>query len=163
MPYSPEQKAVLKSYFYRKIHTMPFFILMFVSLILAGSYAFQWGRGQLLWHKSDAVITLVTTGQNYQYCYTCDSRDGQDKDRDSEYKNSTTRPKLFWYLPYGEDLHESDTLPMAYNTENPRQHVIFPKLESRMITWASLFVLCFVLYFWLESVYKKKANIRLTG
>ncbi|MDE6730615.1 MAG: hypothetical protein K2J71_07560 [Oscillospiraceae bacterium] len=156
MPYSPEQKAVLKSYFYRKIHTMPFFIMLFVALLLAGSYAFQWGRGQLLWHKTDAVITLVTTGQNYQYAYSCEKEE-------TEYKNSTTRPKLFWYLPYGEDLQESDTLPMAYNTENPRQHVIFPKLESRMITWGSVFLFCFIMYFWLESVYKKKARIRLTG
>ena len=156
MPYSPEQKAVFRSYMYRKIRTIPFFIMIFISLALAGSYSFQWIRGQLAWHKTDAVITLVTTGQNYQYTYLCEKEE-------KEYKNSTTRPKLFWYLPYQEDLQEQETLPMAYNAENPRQHVIFAKLESRMITWGIIFEFCFVMYFWLESVLKRKAKVRLTG
>lgn len=156
MPYSPEEKAVLKSYMYRKIRTIPFFIMIFISLAMTCSEAFQWVRGQLAWHKTEAVITLVTSETGYQYQYIC------QKD-ETVYKNSTTRPKIFWYFSYKQDLQKDEILNIAYNTENPKQHVIFQKLESRMITWGSIFVFCFIMYFWLESVLKRKAKIRLTG
>lgn len=156
MPYSPEEKAVMRSYMYRKIRTIPFFIMIFISLAIACADSFQWVRGQLAWHKTDAVVTLVTSETGYQYQYLC------EKD-ETFYKGSMTRPKLFWYVPYQEDLKEEETLCIAYNAEKPKEHIVFSKLESRMITWGIIFGFCFIMYFWLESVLKRKAKIRLTG
>ena len=156
MPYSPEEKAIIRSYMYRKIRTIPFFVMIFISFAILCSDAFQWVRGQLAWNKTDAIITLVTSETGYQYQYIC------NKD-EMIYKSSTTRPKLFWYFSYKKDLQEDEILEIAYNSKNPNQHVIFQKLESRMITWGIIFLFCFIMYFWLESVFKRKAQIRLVG
>ncbi len=156
MAMSIEDKAVTRAYMLRKFTTVPFLVCMLLSLLMLFTYSFQWVRGQMLWHKTDASITLITDTDGLFYEYT-------EQKTDTVYKSTMSQPKLFYYFPIGKSYTIGDSIPISYNVDQPAQRVEFPRLESLMMTWGIAFVVFFILYFWLEWMIKKHSKIKISG
>lgn len=52
---------------------------------------------------------------------------------------------------------------MAYNPNKPSERVLFQDLEMKMATWLIVFMFCFITYFWMEWVLKKRSKIKIAG
>ena len=150
---SIDEKRIMRAYMSRKIRTMPFLFIMFLSLLPLSLDTVQWLRGHMLWHTTSAVITQVEPTLEYEYT---------DEKNGVIYSAASTKPALFIAIPFFFSS-EGDQLSMAYNVDKPTEHVLFSKLECGMFTWAAVFVFCFVMYFWLEWHIKKKSKIKIAG
>ena len=156
MPMSVDDKAVLKTYLSRKIRTVPILILMIFSLLPLCMFSFQWVCGQLAWHKTEAEIIMVNENGGGFYRYI--------NERNGESFSGTYYPyRILVHYQIGQAMQVHDKIRMAYNPNKPSEHVLFPKLEMQMLTWLSVFVFCFIIYFWLEWVLKKRAKIKIAG
>lgn len=138
----------------RMLVTVPFLIITFVSLLPLGMYGINWLRGQWVWHKTEAVITMVPSEESVYYMY---SRD------DVPYSGSLVRPKLLFFIPYGDMFEVDDEISIAYKVDDPAQHVVFVKQECNMLTWVIIFGVSIVLYFILDHLMKTSSGVRLTG
>ena len=156
MPMSVDDKAIMKVYLSRKIRTMPFLIIMIFSLLPLGMFSFNWVRGQLAWHKTEAEVIMVNDDGGGFYRYM--------NERTGESFSGTYYPyRVLIHYQIGKSVQVHDTLRMAYNPKEPSTHVLFAKLELQMLTWGVVFVFCFIIYFWLEWVLKKRAKIKIAG
>ena len=156
MAMTPDEKAVMKTYLSRKLRTLPFLIIMFFSLLPLCHVSFQWVRGQLAWHKTEAQVILVNEdgGGEYQYSVT---RTGES------FKGTYYPYRILFHYQIGKPLHENDIVRISYNPKKPDDHVVFHRLELQMLTWGIVFVFCFVIYFWLEWAIKKRETIKIAG
>lgn len=156
MAMSVDEKAVVKTYLSRKLRTIPFLILMVFSLLPLCMFSFDWVRGQLWWHKTEATVILVNEDGGGFYRYA--------NERTGETYSGTYYPyRILIHYQIGQSVKANDTIRMSYNPKNPSSHVLFPKLELRIVTWLTVFVFCFVIYFWLEWTLKKRAKIKIPG
>lgn len=156
MPVSVDEKIIMKAYLSRKIRTFPFLIIMLFSLLPLGTFSFEWARGQLAWHKTVAEVVMVTDDGGAFYNFT--------NEKTGETFNGTLPSyKVLIHYTIGKPLKVHDTFEMAYNTKNPKERVIFHRVEMQMLTWAIVFVFCFIMYFWLEWDIKKRSNIHIAG
>ena len=156
MSMSLDEKAVLKTYVSRKLRTIPFLILMLFSLLPLCMFSFRWVRGQLAWNKTEAEVIMVNQDGGGFYRYI--------NSRTEETFSGTYYPyRILVHYRIGKAMQVHDTIRMAYNPDKPSEHVLFPKLEIQMLTWLIVFVFCFVIYFWLEWVLKKRAKIKIAG
>ena len=156
MPMTLDEKAVMKTYMSRKIRTVPILILMVFSLLPLCMFSFQWICGQLSWHKTEAEIVMVNADGGGFYRYT-NSKSG-------ELFSGTYYPyRILVHYQIGKAMQVHDKIRMAYNPNKPSEHVLFPKLEMQMLTWLIVFCFCFIIYFWLEWVLKKRAKIKIAG
>lgn len=156
MPMSVDERAVLKTYMSRKLRTVPILILMLFSLLPLSMFTFDWVRGQLAWKKTQAEIVMINEdgGGFYRYTY----------EKTGESFSGTYYPyRVLVHYQIGKQLHVHDQISMAFNPSKPTQHVLFPKLELQMLTWAIVFIFCFIIYFWLEWVIKKRSKIKIAG
>jgi len=115
---------------------------------MGGFHGFRWLKSKS-WNQVQAEITLVTKDHNYQYEYSC-------KKEEKAGKGAVFQPKVFWYFPYGGDLQEKDKLAVAYNPDDPKEHIVLIKEESEVITWGILCIICFFLYCHLDLKMKRK-------
>lgn len=156
MAMSIDEKAIVKTYLSRKIRTIPFLVLMIFSLLPLGMFTFSWVRGQLWWNKTDAEVVMVNDDGGGFYRYTLE--------RTGESFSGTYYPyRILIHYQIGKSVNVHDKIPIAYNPKDPVSHVIFSRLEYSMVTWLIVFVFCFVVYFWLEWVLKKRAKIKIAG
>ena len=156
MPLSVDDKAVLKAYLSRKVRTVPILILMLFSLFPLSMFTFRWIGSQLAWHKTEAEIVMVNEDGDGFYRYTS-SRTKET------FSGIYTPTKILMHFRIGNAVQPGDRIPMAYNPEKPSERVLFPDLEQKMLTWMIVFLVCFVTYFWLEWVLKKRSKIRIPG
>ena len=156
MPMSVDEKAVMKAYMSRKLRTLPFFIGIIFSLLLLIVPTFNWVRGQLAWHKTDAEVIMVNEDGGGFYRYVND-RTGES------FSGTYYRMRVLMHYQIGKPMELHETIRMAYDPKDPKTHVLFPKLEQEMLIIAIVFVFCFVVYFWLEWVLKKRAKIKIAG
>lgn len=138
----------------RMLVTVPFLVVMTVSLLPMGMYGINWLRGKWVWHPTEAIVTMVPSEESVYYSYLKD---------DVPYYGSFVRPKLLFMIPYGDELKVDDELLISYKVDDPAQHVVFVKQECNVLTWVIIFVASFFLYFALDSVMKHSAKVRLTG
>ena len=156
MPVSVDEKIIMKAYLSRKIRTLPFLVIMLLSLLPLSTLSFEWVRGQLAWHKTIAEVVMVTDDGGAYYNYTIE--------KTGETFDGILQPyRVLIYYSIGKPPKVHDTFEMAYNIKDPRERIIFHRVEMQMLTWAIVFVFCFVIYFWLEWDIKKRSNIRIAG
>lgn len=156
MPMSIDDKIIAKAYLSRKIRTVPFLILMIFSLLPLCMFSFDWVRGQLWWHKTEAEVIMVNDDGGGFYRY--------QNERTEESFSGTYYPyRILVHYRIGRAVSLHDTIRMSYDPKDPSHHVLFPKLELRILTWFVVFVFCFVMYFWLEWTLKKRAKIKIPG
>lgn len=154
MPMSIDDKRYAKAYVRRVLLTVPFLVAMVFSLLPIGMYGVSWIRGKWVWHKEEAVVSLVTEEGSVSYNYS---------KKDVPYSGSYTQPKLLFYFAYGGTPEVGDTVEIAYDNDEPTKNIVFAKQESNIITWAIIFVVCCVLYFSIDTHLKKTSKVRLTG
>lgn len=154
MPAYMDDPRVRSASIRRTLVTLPFLILMIFSLLPLGMYAINWLRGQWVWYKTDAIVTMVPSEESVHYSYTKD---------DVPYSGTFVRPKLLFFLSYGDEIHVDDELSIAYKIDDPKQHVVFLRQECNILTWLIIFVVSAFLYFIIDSVMKKASKVRLTG
>ncbi len=156
MAMSVEEKAVMKTYISRKARTIPFLVIMAFSLMPLLMFSYSYVRGQFAWHKTEAEIVMVNDDGGGFYHYA-DERSG-------ETFTGTYYPyRILIHYQIGQAVEVHDKIPMAYNPNDPTTHILFPKVLMQMITWAVVFMFCFIMYFWLEWVLKKRAVIKIAG
>ena len=156
MPMSVDEKALLKTYFSRKVRTIPLLILMLFSLVPLSTLSFQWVCGQLAWHKTYAEVVMVNDDGGGFYRYQI-SRSGEEL-------SGTHYPrKILLHYQIDKDAEVGDKIRMAYNPNKPSELVFFDDLELKMLTWSIVFLFCFITYFWMEWVLKKQAKIKIAG
>lgn len=156
MPMSVDEKAIMKTYLSRKVRTVPLLIIMLFSLMPLLMFSYSYVRGQFAWHKTEAEVVMVNEDGGGFYKYV--------NEKTGESYSGTYYPyRILIHYQIGKAVRVHDTIPMAYNPKDPTSHVLFPKLEMQMLTWAAVFVFCFITYFWLEWVLKKRAKIKIAG
>lgn len=156
MPMSVDDKAVMREYMSRKIRTIPILILMLFSLMPLCVYSFRWVRSQLMWHKTEAEIVMVNEDGGGFYRYT-------NRKTEETFSGTYEPYRILIHYQIEKDVQVHDTIRIAYNPNKPSEHVVFLKLELQMLTWLIVFLFCFVIYFWLEWVLKKRSRIRIAG
>ena len=156
VPMSVDEKAYFKTYMSRKVRTVPILILMLFSLLPLCMFSFQWVSSQLTWHKTEAEIVMVNADGGGFYRYT-NTRTGET------FSGTYYRYKILIHYQIGQAVQVHDKIRMAYNPNKPSEHVLFPRLEIQMLTWLIVFIFCFIIYFWLEWVLKKREKIRIAG
>lgn len=156
MPMSVDEKAIVKTYLSRKLRTLPILIIMIFSFLVLCTHAFDWARGQLVWRKIDVEITMVNEdGGGFYRCI--DEKTG-------EIISGTYAPyRILLHYQISKPLKVHDVVRIAYNPRKPNEKVVFARLELQMLTWSIVFVFCFIIYFWLEWVIKKRAKIKIAG
>lgn len=156
MPMSVDEKALFKTYMSRKIRTIPLLILMLFSLFPLGMFSFQWVCGQLSWHKTEAEVVMVNADGGGFYRYKI-SKTG-------EVLSGTYQPrKILVHYQIDKNAEVGDKIKIAYNPNKPSERVLFADLELKMLTWLIVFLFCFITYFWMEWVLKKRAKIKIAG
>lgn len=136
----------------RMILTAPFLAVMVFSLLPLGMYGFSWLRGKMVWNKTEAVVTMIPSEESVYYSYL---------HKETSCDGSLVRPKLLFFIPYGEHFSEGDAIDIAYKMDDPKQHVVFFKQECYMLTWAIIFGVSAVLYIIIDTAEKKA--LHLTG
>ena len=156
MPMSVDEKAIMKAYMSRKVRTVPILILMLFSMLPLCTFSFQWVCGQLAWHKTEAEVVMVNDDGGGFYRYTCR--------KTKETFSGTYYPyRILIHYRIGKAVQVGDKIRMAYNPNKPSERVLFQDLEMKMATWLIVFVFCFITYFWMEWVLKKRSKIKIAG
>ena len=151
-----DEKAIMKTYMSRKMRTLPFFIGIIISLLLLVVPTFNWVRGQLMWHKTEAEVIMVNEDGGGFYRYI------EEKTGES-FSGTYYRFRVLMHYQIGKPMELHEMIRMAYDPRDAKNHVLFPKLELQMAIFAGLFVFCFIIYFWLEWDIKKRAKIKIAG
>ncbi len=155
---SPDEEKYLRCLMKKRILTIPFLVVAAFALVTAGYNAFQYIRGQWIWHKTEAVITMEV-GTQFNEGYLCSYQCEADQ---QYYSGSFRQPRILLFIPYKGMSHTGETEQIAYHIEKPYRMMVFKVLESRMINWGILFLICIILYLIMDEHLRRTMPVRLT-
>ncbi len=155
---TPDEKKYVRALMKKRICTIPFLVLAAFAFLFFSYQFFAYIRGQWLWHKTEATITMeVGTEFNEGYLcrYLCEGNQ-------QYYSGSFRQPRVLFIIPYKGMSQTGDSVAIAYHIQKPYRVVTFKVLECRMINCAIFCTLFLLLYLIIDDHLRKTLPVRLT-